>query len=125
MRQFPPRAGYAVTHFFRIDGIGLDYVHRSGAARVRHHHETELAPSVLIYPTPLLGADPVIDVVWFTAEQLDRRSRPLRRSARWPHDRAQGWHADHTGAHELRWYSAGTPTDLVKDGPIESRDPAR
>jgi hypothetical protein len=46
--------------------------------------------------------NPIIDAVWLTAEHLDRRSRPPRRSAKWPHDRAQGWHADHTGAHEQR-----------------------
>jgi hypothetical protein len=40
-----------------------------------------------------------------------------------PSDRAEGWYTDHTGAHELRWYSVGTPTDLVEDGGIESRDP--
>ena len=33
------------------------------------------------------------------------------------------WYTDHTGAHELRWYSVGTATELVKDGAIESRDP--
>jgi hypothetical protein len=122
MWQFPPTTGYAATHFFRIDGIGPDHVHRSGVARVRHYEAMPLPPGVLINPRLPSGANPVIDVVWFTAIQLDPRSRP-RRSARWPHDRAQGWHADHTGAHELRWYSAGTPTDLVKDGATESRDP--
>jgi hypothetical protein len=37
---------------------------------------------------------------------------------------AQGWYADPTGRHELRWFSAGRATPLVKDGTAESREPA-
>jgi hypothetical protein len=35
---------------------------------------------------------------------------------------AEGWYDDPTGRHELRWFSAGCPTDLIRDAGIESRD---
>jgi hypothetical protein len=34
----------------------------------------------------------------------------------------QGWHADPFGVHEQRYFSAGTPTKLVRDGGAESYD---
>ena len=34
----------------------------------------------------------------------------------------QGWLEDPAGRHQYRWFSQGTPTDLVKDGPVTSRD---
>jgi len=34
----------------------------------------------------------------------------------------QGWYADPFGAHESRYFSAGKPTKLVRDGHIESYD---
>ena len=34
----------------------------------------------------------------------------------------EGWHADPFGRHEARWMSDGTPTTLVRDGDVESRD---
>jgi hypothetical protein len=34
----------------------------------------------------------------------------------------QGWHADPFGLHEQRYFSAGTPTKLVRDGSVESYD---
>jgi hypothetical protein len=37
---------------------------------------------------------------------------------------AEGWCTDPYGVHEARWLSAGTPTALVRDQGIESRDPA-
>jgi hypothetical protein len=33
------------------------------------------------------------------------------------------WHVDPYGHHEARWISDGTPTDLVRDGGIVSKDP--
>jgi hypothetical protein len=35
---------------------------------------------------------------------------------------AQGWYDDPTGRHELRWFSAGSPTALVRDAGRESMD---
>jgi len=35
----------------------------------------------------------------------------------------EGWHVDPFGHHEARWISDGTPTELVRDGRIESKDP--
>jgi hypothetical protein len=35
---------------------------------------------------------------------------------------AQGWYRDPFGRHEDRWYSAGTPTSLVRDGGVEAAD---
>jgi hypothetical protein len=35
---------------------------------------------------------------------------------------AEGWYRDPYGRHEARWYSVGTPTDLVRDGANESQD---
>ena len=99
------------NRYFRITAIDPDHVRRSGVARVH----TEKGPS--------FDAEQVIDIAWLTSEQLNWRDRSARRSTEPPHDHAEGWYTDHTGAHELRWYSAGTPTDRVKDGAIESRDP--
>jgi hypothetical protein len=125
VEQFPPRAAGGLGlglftpvwyrrpfRYFEITTIDADHVRRSGVARVGseiHNYEVDLERTV--------------DFVWFTSEQLDWRDRPPRRSAQPPGARGEGWCADHTGAHELRWYSLGTPTDLVKDGAIEGRDP--
>jgi hypothetical protein len=99
-------------HYFEITTIDADHVRRSGVARVRSElHNAEV------------DQERMVDFVWFTFEQLNWRDRPPRRSAEPPGARAEGWCVDHTGVHELRWYSVGTPTDLVKDGAIESRDP--
>jgi hypothetical protein len=35
----------------------------------------------------------------------------------------EGWYVDPSGSHEARWISDGTPTALVRDGQIESKDP--
>jgi hypothetical protein len=35
----------------------------------------------------------------------------------------EGWYQDPFRAHEDRWFSAGTPTALVRDGETESHDP--
>jgi hypothetical protein len=35
----------------------------------------------------------------------------------------EGWHVDPFGHHEARWISDGTPTALVRDGRIESKNP--
>jgi hypothetical protein len=34
----------------------------------------------------------------------------------------EGWYEDPASRHEYRWFSAGTPTDLVRDGAVTSRD---
>jgi len=36
---------------------------------------------------------------------------------------AEGWYVDPFARHEARWFSEGTPTDLVRDGRSESHDP--
>ncbi len=36
---------------------------------------------------------------------------------------AEGWYVDPYGLHEARWISDGNPTNLVRDGDIESKDP--
>ncbi len=36
---------------------------------------------------------------------------------------AQGWYRDPFGRHDDRYFSAGTPTKLVRDGTVESYDP--
>lgn len=41
-----------------------------------------------------------------------------------PKPPAEGWYRDPYGAHEARWFSEGTPTALVRDGGVESHDPA-
>src|SRR5215469_12985976 len=98
--------------YFELTTIDADHVRRSGVARVRSEvHDSRF------------DLERMIDFVCLTSVQLNWRDRPPRRSAQSPHGRAEGWYADHTGVHELRWYSMGTPTDLVKDGAIESRDP--
>lgn len=35
---------------------------------------------------------------------------------------AEGWYRDPYGIHQDRWFSAGTPTSLVRDGDAEGRD---
>jgi hypothetical protein len=35
---------------------------------------------------------------------------------------AQGWYRDPSGAHDDRWFSAGRPTSLVRDGGVVSRE---
>lgn len=35
----------------------------------------------------------------------------------------QGWYEDPADRHELRWFSAGGPTDLVQDGDTTALDP--
>lgn len=37
--------------------------------------------------------------------------------------REEGWYVDPFGRHEARWISDGSPTALVRDGQIESKDP--
>ena len=36
---------------------------------------------------------------------------------------AEGWYEDPFAVHQYRWFSAGTPTGLVKDGHTEGTDP--
>jgi hypothetical protein len=36
---------------------------------------------------------------------------------------AEGWYEDPFALHEHRWFSAGRPTSLVRDGRVESKDP--
>jgi hypothetical protein len=36
---------------------------------------------------------------------------------------AEGWYEDPFEIHEYRWFSAGRPTGLVKDGRTEATDP--
>lgn len=38
------------------------------------------------------------------------------------HAAAEGWYRDPYGIHEDRWFSAGTPTSLVRGGGIEGHD---
>ncbi len=35
----------------------------------------------------------------------------------------QGWHPDPFGRHEVRYFSAGRATYLVRDGRVEGSDP--
>jgi len=35
---------------------------------------------------------------------------------------AEGWYDDPYHAHQHRWFSAGSPTSLVRDGGVESKD---
>jgi hypothetical protein len=112
LRQYPavaPREE-ARHQYFAIAAIDLDHVRCSGIAR--SYDRTEMMGHL----------DRTVHVVWLSYDQLDWRARPPRRTAEWPHPHAQGWYTDPTRAHELRWYSAGAPTDLVKDGAVESRD---
>lgn len=39
-------------------------------------------------------------------------------------ERAEGWYRDPFQVHSDRWFSDGQPTSLVRDGGIESHDPA-
>lgn len=38
-------------------------------------------------------------------------------------DDAEGWYLDPFGLHEQRWFSAGKPSRLVRDGLVEANDP--
>lgn len=35
---------------------------------------------------------------------------------------AEGWYEDPYGVHQHRWFSAGKPSGLVRDGGIEAKD---
>ena len=108
--RFPRMVWPGLLCYFELATIDADHVRRSGVARVRIEvHDAH-------YDLPRM-----VDFVWLTSEQLNWLDRPPRRPP--PPVRAEGWYADDSGAHELRWYSVGAPTDLVKDGAIESRDP--
>jgi hypothetical protein len=109
-REFPRWGSGGQFLYFRLTTVDQNHVRRSGFARVHDEHR------------PLLDGEQMVDFVWVTSEQLNWKDRPPRHSAEPPPDRAEGWYTDHTGAHELRWYSLGVPTNLVKDGEIESRD---
>jgi hypothetical protein len=37
-------------------------------------------------------------------------------------DVAVGWFPDPFGRHEIRWFSQGRPTSMVRDGNVESHD---
>jgi hypothetical protein len=36
---------------------------------------------------------------------------------------AEGWYVDPYGVHEVRWFSDGSATALVRDGVVEAHDP--
>ncbi len=38
-------------------------------------------------------------------------------------ERAQGWYEDPYRIHQDRWFSSGKPSNLVRDGGVESKDP--
>ena len=38
------------------------------------------------------------------------------------HGTAEGWYRDPYGVHEDRWFSDGQPTELVRDGGVETSD---
>jgi hypothetical protein len=38
------------------------------------------------------------------------------------HPEAEGWYLDPYGLHEQRWFSAGRPSRLVRDGLVEAND---
>src|SRR5262245_27747523 len=77
--------------YYQVTVIDHDHVRRSGVARVLNER---------------IGPDAgSIDFVWSESQQLNWMDRPPRRSAELPPERAEGWYLDHTGAHELRWYS--------------------
>ena len=40
-----------------------------------------------------------------------------------PDPELEGWYTDPFGRHEARWFSAGSPTKLVRDGTTEGEDP--
>ncbi|HVM65139.1 MAG TPA: hypothetical protein VMU14_09785 [Acidimicrobiales bacterium] len=37
-------------------------------------------------------------------------------------DEPEGWYLDPYGVHELRWFSAGKPTGLVRDGGVDGHE---
>lgn len=52
-----------------------------------------------------------------------RRSSSSNRTILLVNERVEGWCSDPYSRHQVRWMSEGKPTDLVKDGDIEGRDP--
>lgn len=49
-------------------------------------------------------------------------SPPVATSSQWEINSGEGWCADPFGRHEARWISNGSPTNLVRDRGVESRD---
>jgi hypothetical protein len=88
---------------FDLTVVDQQSIERSGIARI---------PSNIGHP---------VAVKWRSARQLDWRRHGSRASWSDGPSSAQGWCADPTGRHEQRWFSAGEPTNLVRDGGTETR----
>lgn len=63
-----------------------------------------------------------LDVRWLREHQLTWREHGDVRPPSPAVGQRQGWCADPTRQHEQRWFSAGMPTDLVRDGAVEGRN---
>jgi hypothetical protein len=109
LRRFTGARSRTGGCFYLIEAVDTRHIRRRGLARVT--------------PLSTTGGAQLVQVVWLTARQLDWRDQPPRGVPAPPGTAAQGWHIDPTGKHELRWFSAGTPTDVVIDGAVEGRDP--
>ena len=81
---------------------------REAAEQARRRHGGELTPSPYIRARP--GPEGLGSIV--------PHPGPRQRGA----GHEEGWHADPFGRHEARWMSDGTPTELVRDGDVESYD---
>ncbi|WP_433382645.1 hypothetical protein ACQPZX_19385 [Actinoplanes sp. CA-142083] len=104
--------GLGSGYFYLVEAVDSQHVRRKGRVRVDH----KVVAAFSVYD------DAAVTVTWLDGRQLDWRDQAPRAGPPPPDGSAQGWHADPTGRHELRWYSAGTPTSLVKDGAAEGHD---
>lgn len=102
VRDKSPESGPGYCYL--VEAVDSQHVRRTG--RVRVHQNDGWS----------------IELTWLAARQLDWRDQPPRGEPPASDGTAQGWHTDPSGRHELRWYSAGTPTSLVKDGAMEGHD---
>jgi hypothetical protein len=97
------------SRYFAITAVDERSVEYTGTARVY---------SVL----KRSNVDEWVEVRWSSRRQLS----PGRPGA-WVRGEegpvSEGWGDDPTGRHEQRWFSAGTPTALVRDDLVEEHDP--
>ena len=94
--------------YFDVVAVNERFVEFTGTARV---HGKLQRPNL----------DEWIEVRWDTRRQLSPPQKTVTGDEN--PSNAEGWYPDVSGRHEQRWYSMGTPTELVRDGAVEGKDP--
>jgi hypothetical protein len=96
--------------YYQVRVVDESHVEREGTVRVGDEWSAAMP-------------DTPVSVRWLSAQQLDWRGQPPRGDVAPQDGTAEGWYRDPSGSHEQRWFSAGKPTDLIRDGAVEGHDP--